>query len=128
VRGASVEMLDALVTGGKLSASLVERLITYTELHHTDPLALKTIAERFGLSATYMGKLFKERTGNSWSRYLNELRIRKAKALVAGGELRPKELARMVGYTDAGYFLAVFRKLTGASPQEYAGQLEDTSA
>jgi two-component system response regulator YesN len=69
-----------------------------------------------------MGKLFKERTGNSWSRYLNELRIRKAKALVASGELRPKELAKAVGYTDAGYFLVVFRKLTGTSPQEFAGQ------
>jgi ribose transport system substrate-binding protein len=121
VRDVAIELLDRLVASGKLSASLVERLITFTELHYSDPLALKTIAERFGLSAAYLGKLFRERTGNSWSRYLNELRIRKAKVLLAAGEQRPRELARAVGYADAGYFLAVFRKLTGTSPGEYTG-------
>jgi len=119
VRKVAVELLDQLIASGKLSSSLVERLITYTELHYADPLALKTIAERFGLSAAYLGKLFRERTGNSYSRYLNELRVRKARLLLEAGELKLKDVARAVGYAETGYFYSVFRKLVGVAPNEY---------
>ena len=83
------------------------------------PLALKTIAERFGLSAAYLGKLFKERTGNTYSRYLNELRIMKAKVLLLEGELRIKDVAKAVGFSETSYFHAIFRKIQGLSPQDY---------
>ncbi len=118
IRASSVKLLDALIEGRRLSSSLVEHLISYTELHYAEPIALKTIAARFGLSASYLGKLFKERTGNTFSRYLNELRIAKAKALLASGTLRPKEVAKAVGFSETGYFYAVFRKLTGSGPAE----------
>jgi len=119
VRGVAIELLDGLIAGGKLSSSLVERLITYTELHFADPLALKTIAERFGLSAAYLGKLFKERTGSTYSRYLNELRVRKARAMLESGQTSLKDVARAAGFSDAGYFCSVFRKLAGIAPNEY---------
>lgn len=123
IRASAVELLDTLIARGKLSASLVERLISFTELHYADPLALKTIAERFGLSAAYLGKLFKERTGNTYSRYLNELRIMKAKVLLLEGELKTKDVAKAVGYAEASYFHAIFKKILGVSPQDYlAGQ------
>jgi ribose transport system substrate-binding protein len=119
VRGSAIELLDQLIARGTLSSSLVERLISFTELHYADPLALKTIAERFGLSAAYLGKLFRERTGNSYSRYLNELRVRKAKVLLEAGELRLKDVAKAVGFAETGYFHSVFRKLAGVAPNEY---------
>jgi two-component system, response regulator YesN len=119
VRAVAIELLDGLIAGAKLSSSLVERLISYTELHFADPLALKTIAERFGLSAAYLGKLFKERTGSSYSRYLNELRVRKARRLLDSGQSSLKDVARAAGYSDAGYFCSVFKKLTGIAPGEY---------
>ncbi len=119
VRAVAIELLDGLIAGAKLSSSLVERLISYTELHYADPLALKTIAERFGLSAAYLGKLFKERTGSSYSRYLNELRVRKARKLLESGQASLKDVARAAGYSDAGYFCSVFKKLTGIAPNEY---------
>jgi ABC-type sugar transport system substrate-binding protein/AraC-like DNA-binding protein len=123
IKVSSVELLDILIAQGKLSASLVDRLISFTELHYADPLALKTIAERFGLSAAYLGKLFKERTGNTYSRYLNELRIMKAKALLLEGELRIKDVARAVGFSETSYFHAIFRKMQGLSPQDYVASM-----
>jgi len=120
----AIELLDQLIERGKLSSSLVERLISFTELHYADPLALKTIAERFGLSAAYLGKLFRERTGNTYSRYLNELRVRKAKILLEAGEMRLKDVARAVGFAEPGYFHSVFRKVAGIAPNEYCKPAE----
>jgi AraC-like DNA-binding protein len=125
VRERSVALLDLLVSRGTPSSSLVDRLISYTELHYADPLALKTIAERFGLSASYLGKLFRERTGNSYSRFLNELRIRKARSLLRSGQLKTGEVARAVGYADSGYFAQVFRRIVGVAPNQYAAGTPD---
>ena len=119
LRDSSVALLDALLERRPRSTSLVDQLISYAELHYAEPIALKTIAERFGLSAAYLGTVFKERTGNSFSRYLNELRIGKAKDLLQAGRLKPKDVAKAVGFAEGNYFCAVFRRLVGVNPSEY---------
>ncbi len=119
MRARSVELLDALIARGATSSSMVDRLISYTELHYADPLALKVIAEQFGLSAAYLGRLFRERTGNTYSKFLNELRIRKAKTLLRQAGMKPGEVAKAVGYAESGYFSYVFRRLVGMAPHEY---------
>jgi len=83
-------------------------LISYAELHYSDPISLKTISEVFGISAAYLGKVFKDRTGNSFSRYLNELRISKAKVLLASKKIKSKDVGRAVGFAETNYFYAVF--------------------
>jgi ABC-type sugar transport system substrate-binding protein/AraC-like DNA-binding protein len=122
IRGTSINLLDTLIAQRRLSSSLVEHLISYTEMHYAEPIALKTIAERFGLSAAYLGKLFKERTGHSFSQYLNELRIGKAKALLAVPGAKPKDVAKAVGYAETSYFYSVFRKLAGIGANEYGAR------
>lgn len=122
VRDRSVALLDALIARGARASSMVDRLISYTELHYSDPLALKVIAERFGLSSGYLGRLFRERTGNTYSKFLNELRIRKAKALLQQPGMKPGEVSKAVGYAEPGYFSHVFRKLVGMAPHEYLRQ------
>ena len=121
LRDSSIGLLDALLERRPHSTSLIDQLISYAELHYAEPIALKTIAERFGLSAAYLGIVFKERTGNTFSRYLNDLRIAKAKILLQGGRMKPKEVGKAVGYAETNYFYAVFRRLVGVSPAEYPG-------
>jgi len=50
---------------------------------------------------------------------LNELRISKAKEMLMKGGMKCKDVANAVGYAEPGYFNAVFRKLTGKSPNEF---------
>jgi len=121
LRSSAIALLDSLIDRRKLSGSLIDQLISWVELHYAQSIALKTISERFGLSAAYLGKVFKETTGHSFSRYLNELRITKAKALLKAGRLKPREVAKAVGFSEPNYFNAVFRKLVGVNPSEYPG-------
>lgn len=119
LRQSSVSLLDALLARRPQVASLVDRLVSYAELHYREPLALKILSDRFGLSAAYLGTLFKEGTGMTFSRFLNEVRVGRAKELLASGAMRPVEVGREVGYAEHNYFSAVFRKLVGVSPSEY---------
>ena len=60
-----------------------------------------------------------EETGTTFNRYLNNVRITKAKELIRRGEYRLTDISQMVGYDDQSYFTKVFRRITGLSPGEY---------
>jgi len=82
-------------------------------------LSIKTISYSFNISAAYLGKLFKQETGESFSRYLNNLRIEKAKDLLRSTNIKANKIALEVGYSDSNYFYNIFKKYTGMYPSEY---------
>jgi ribose transport system substrate-binding protein len=117
----AVKIVERLMETRQLSGSLVDRLNVCIELHYSEPISLKTLSDHFGLSAAYLGKVFKESTGVSFSRYLNEYRIEKAKQLLTSGNMKAKDVAEAVGYADGSYFYTTFKKFTGTSPSDYVG-------
>ena len=56
--------------------------------------------------------------------YLSHLRIQKAKALLKNSDLRIYEIAEKVGYRDAYYFSAAFKKIVGINPTDYREKLK----
>ncbi|MBN2861210.1 MAG: substrate-binding domain-containing protein [Sphaerochaetaceae bacterium] len=115
----AIAIVERLMESQQISGSLVDRLTVYIELHYSEAVSLKTLSEQFGLSAAYLGKVFKEHTGLSFSRYLNEYRITKAKELLTSGNMKAKEVAEAVGYADSSYFYTTFKKFTGTAPSDY---------
>ena len=115
----AVKMIERLMETNQLSGSLVDRLNVCIELHYNKPISLKTLSDHFGLSSAYLGKVFKESIGVSFSRYLNQYRIEKAKKLLSSGNMRTKDVAEAVGYADSSYFYTTFKKFTGTSPSDY---------
>jgi ABC-type sugar transport system substrate-binding protein len=63
----AVKTVQGLTDTHQLSGILIDRLYAYTSLHYAEPLALKTLSYHFGLSAAYLGKVFKESSGLSFS-------------------------------------------------------------
>ena len=78
---------------------------------------------RFGkmckITETYFRKLFKAVYGMSPVQYINEIRIDRARGLIANSNLSLAEIAGKVGFSDAYYFSRVFKKNTGVSPSSY---------
>ena len=80
----------------------------------------------FGVSQTYLSRLFRKYTGLSFNQKLTELRMEKAKRIInENRDFYIREVAEMVGYQDQFYFSRVFRSYVGKSPSEYADELED---
>lgn len=95
------------------------RLANYVLEHYEEDLSLKSLAQHFRGNAAYIGQIFKRDIGRSFSDYLKEIRIEKAKELLKKGNSSAKEISAKVGFQNTTYFCAVFKKETGVSPAEY---------
>lgn len=102
------------------------RLANYVLEHYEEDLSLKTLAQHFRGNAAYIGQIFKRDIGRSFSDYLKEIRIEKAKELLQKGAGSAKEISRRVGFQNTTYFCAVFKKETGVSPAEYKKIFSDS--
>jgi two-component system response regulator YesN len=96
----------------------LERVLDYIEERYGQDLSLQGLAELVELHPAYLSLLFKEQLGISYSKYLTNLRIEKAKALLREGE-RVHEVYRRVGYLNQRHFADVFKRTVGISPGHY---------
>lgn len=83
----------------------------------------KDVAQQINMGYSWFRKLFKEYTNVSPARFILELKLQKAKSLLLNSSLSVKEISYMVGYEDATYFTALFKKYTGFTPLAYKEQL-----
>ena len=77
------------------------------------------IASRLCLSYSSFRKTFKEYTGFSPARFINEVRMSKAKELLTNTSMSIKEVAYHVGYNNHDYFFTAFRHMTSHTPAGY---------
>ena len=101
------------------SKKIVEEAIQYMKKHYAEDISLEKIANRFFLNQTYFSRLFKQYTGSTFTDYLIELRMEKAKELLGQGKYKVYEVSQMIGYRSEKYFFRVFKQYTGCSPTEY---------
>jgi AraC-like DNA-binding protein len=78
---------------------------------------------RRGRSYDHQARVFRAAYGLTPLQYVNELRMARAKALLADTAHPIKQIAHELGFTDVGYFDRLFRKVTGLSPTQYRAGL-----
>ncbi|MBR6155503.1 MAG: helix-turn-helix transcriptional regulator, partial [Lachnospiraceae bacterium] len=64
-------------------------------------------------------------TGQSFTKYLTDHRIKVAMNLLNTSKKRSSEIAEMVGYPDPHYFSSVFKKQTGMTPSQYRDRKDE---
>jgi two-component system response regulator YesN len=84
-----------------------------------EDISLNSVATVAGISSTYFSSMFSQEMGKTFTEYLTELRMNKAKELLQTQKLHTAEVAQAIGYKDAHYFSFVFRKTQGVSPKEF---------
>lgn len=80
---------------------------------------IQELAHNLGTSYSWFRKAFKEYTGYPPGQYFQELKIRKAKELLAETNMPIKEIAYSLNFSSNGYFLSFFKKRVGCTPLEY---------
>lgn len=91
----------------------------YIATHYMQRLTIGSLAKRFYLSKVYISEQFKRHTDLTLIMFLTDIRIKHAMHLLKTTALTIKEVATCAGYDDASYFGRIFKKKTGASPEEY---------
>jgi AraC-like DNA-binding protein len=84
------------------------------------PISLHEIAENVAfVSAGHLSRLFRERYGISFQKYVQNQRLDKASRLLLETSLSVAEVARRVGYNDVSRFSQHFKRRLGISPLKY---------
>ncbi len=109
----------------KYGNPLVAEAISYVHGHFCSPLLLNELADRFDVTPNYLGNLFLRHTGESFSDYVNELRIKQACNMLRFSEEKISDIALAVGYSSAEYFACVFRKRMGITARGYRDSLPE---
>ena len=97
-----------------------ERIRGYVLANLAEPLSLDSLGRHFGISQSYISKMFRKYEDRSFNTFLTETRMERACAILrAQPEMLVKDAALMVGYADPYYFSRCFRAYTGMSPRDY---------
>jgi AraC-like DNA-binding protein len=95
-------------------------ILAFIEGNYSDVgLNISMIGNHFGMTPTYLSRLFKEQTGSGLLDTINSVRIQRAKALLADQRTNIREAAASVGFHDINTFIRIFKKYEGVTPGQY---------
>ncbi|WP_440112765.1 response regulator [Paenibacillus sp. QZ-Y1] len=125
----AAEHLDRLIQrmGGGSKDTVLKQIIEFIRRNPGENLKLEVLAEVFNYNSSYLGKLFKNHTGEYFNVFLDKVRMDKAKALLDEG-LKVHQVAARVGYANVDYFHGKFKKYVGESPSAYKHAREHARA
>ncbi|WP_165452674.1 helix-turn-helix domain-containing protein [Paenibacillus thalictri] len=97
----------------------VHRLERYIREHYAEELSLEAIAELLSYSKNYLSHSFKAHYGSTFTRYLRNIRIERAKELIVYSGLSLKQISEEVGFKTVHHFSRVFKETEGINPGEW---------
>ncbi len=120
----SLSFINNPELGAQKDADRFEKILGYIHRSYADPsLSITKVADMFFYSKKYLSALFVKNTGERFSEYLNQLRIRQAQLLMQQ-ELAVSEIAAKCGFSNPSYFSKVFKRIVGLSPVDYQRQFK----
>ncbi len=93
--------------------------ITYIRSHLGNRITIDELAGVACLSSDHFIRLFRQHANCTPLQYVNNKRIEKAQLMLFSTNISVKNLSYALGYEDASYFVRVFKRITGMTPQEY---------
>lgn len=109
----------AFGTGMDGKQRIVAETRQFIDGHLNAKISLGDIANAVSVSPSYLSLLFKQVTGQPIGDYIQEVRIEKAKELLAFSDRKLSDIAETLGFCDQFYFSKVFKQATGLSPSNY---------
>ena len=101
-------------------SSIVADLLKYLEWNYQYDITVNDLAmHKYFVNPSYLSRLFKAETGQPFSRYLIELRMKNAAQMLKNSNLKVSDVAICVGYNDVSYFIQTFKKHYGITPEQY---------
>lgn len=106
--------------------SEIREALRLIEAQYPEDLDLQTAARHVSLSPSWFGALFRQETGRSFSDYLQDYRLERARELLLRTDLKIYEVAAGIGIPNSRYFSRLFADKFETSPQEYRARKRET--
>jgi two-component system response regulator YesN len=103
-------------------SAVVNRAVAIIKDNFGGPISLESVASEVLISPGRLSRLFVEETGRGFSDFLIEVRIERAKELLAKPSASIKRVSNACGYSDPNYFSRMFKKVTGYTPSAFSSE------
>ena len=118
------EEMNTFISNGQMEDSdpyqkVINTIRSYIETHLDQDLSINTIAGLVHFNPSYLSRIFKKQTGVSLSEYVWNLKLEKAKEMLASDRYKISQISEKLGFDSHGYFTRFFKKMTGMTPAEY---------
>ncbi|MBQ3547163.1 MAG: helix-turn-helix transcriptional regulator [Clostridia bacterium] len=107
---------DLEVTGNE---RIIHQICEIIESEYASELYLERVAEQIYLSPAYISRIFKKSTGMNFVKYINDVRLKKAAAMLLEADYPINEISKKVGFSDVSYFCSCFKKKYGMTTVQY---------
>ncbi len=108
--------------GDERDNDVIQYALTYIR-SHLETVSLESLSDYLGLSPVYISRLFKEKTGSSFSDFYQQERFNKATEMLRNPDITIVQIASALGYTNSTNFSRAFKSSCGESPTEYRSHL-----
>jgi ligand-binding sensor protein/AraC-like DNA-binding protein len=103
--------------------SILKPALDYISENITEKITLSQMADLCHVSNGYFSRLFSKEMGENFSSYLSKAKIAYARNLLETTDISITELAYSIGFNDSGYFIKLFKKHEGVTPNVYRKHL-----
>lgn len=100
----------------------VNHAVTYIQNHYSMPVTIQEISDYVGVNRSYLSTLFKEYTGMSPIKYLQNFRVTRAQHMLRVTDLPIESIALSCGYQSTEAFHKIFRQIVGMSPKIFRNE------
>lgn len=91
---------------------------SYIDLHYHESQSLQALAVRFYVSESHLSRVFKAEVGRTLFQYINDLRVRRASALLRSGQSVSQAMLAS-GYQTNQHFIHEFKRRMNSTPGRY---------
>lgn len=105
------------------NAKLVHQVCQIIDKTYHEPITIQSLSGQVYLSPNYLRSIFRDKTGMTIHDYLTRIRLEKAKEMLADPSLKVQDIAQKIGYESTSYFISLFLKNQGVTPNEYRKNL-----
>ncbi|REK64798.1 MAG: DNA-binding response regulator [Cohnella sp.] len=102
--------------------SIVEKIRQQVLKNLGEAITLQDLAGRLYMHPVYLSQVYKAETGENVSDFIVRVKMEKAASLLKNSAAKIYEIALELGYQNPNYFIKVFKKHYGLTPQQYRQQ------
>ena len=102
----------------KMNWILYEEISDYMK-QHMKTISIRLLCEEFHFQEDYFNRLLKNRTGMTYTEYLQHLRLQKAEELLLTTDRTIDAIAEEIGYKNKGYFYKLFTERHRMTPAQF---------
>lgn len=95
-----------------------DRAVNYINDHYTENISSASLSEMFGYDESYFCRKFKKQTGLTVMKYIQILRIEKARKLLTETDQSVQAISQQCGFADTAYFTNRFKSICRLTPTQ----------